>query len=1050
MDVFRLRWLNIVLFLALLMQVIPPLGGAAAPYKEDDVRGIENAPTSCVEVSGIIGTDTTWSAADSPYCATGNILVEQDVILTVEPGVTVRFGPTRTLQVDGGLVALGTVTQSITFTSAYTQPQPGDWGGILFTATTIDAVFDGQGAYIAGSGLRYVILEYGGTDHLYVLSGSGNVSDKATIYVEHSTIRHNASGGILLTGEGSYVAHNTITNNTAAYCGAINNAARGSLIYENLITDNTGGWSGGICNSADDVIIRKNTIINNVGNTGGGIRQEYADNTIVSENVIRNNTATYGGGGLYSNSTNTQITHNMIQNNTAPYGGGIHYGDSGQLMFNTIVSNTSSTNAGGIYLNGAYESVIWKNTLQFNQGYALYNGHPSTSPHVDARYNYWGTSDDATIQTLIYDWFDDGTKSIVDYAPILTAPYTSLQSVSLTGPITGVLNTAQAFTATVMPITTTLPITYTWQATGQTPITHTGATTSTVAFTWSISGTKIISVTATNGGGTAIATHAIAILVTVQPPSVPGVIYVDADAPGSIHDGSSWATAYTTVQSALTVAVYSDEIWVAEGVYYPDEGAGQTNNIRESTFTLKEGVALYGGFVGTETIRGQRDWTAHPTILSGDIDANDWNTDTNQIAETWNDIVGANAYHVVTSSYVTETARIDGFVITAGNAVAAGNFPHEVGGGIYNSGDGSPTLVNIIFSGNQAIDGGGIFNTEGNSILNNVIFRGNSALLGDGGGISNVLGNCSLTDVTFDNNQAAYFGGGIANFDTLSLTNVTFDNNQARDGGGIYDNGNHSVLINVAFNDNYATGYGGGIYNDSGNPILINSVFNANDANYGGGLANSSSSPVLTNATFNGNQANQGGGIFNDSYSTPELINSILWGNTASTGAQIYNDGTSIATVTYSDVENGYTGNGNLNVNPLFVDASNNDLRLQTDSPAIDAGNSTVVTVTTDLDGNPRVVGSTVDMGAYEVQMQITGTYQVYHPEFLADFYGYDATIHLHNPNPMPATAVLSFSRVSLRPMTKALARVPVISLLLIRKVPRLKRHWICLIQVAR
>ena len=85
------------------------------------------------------------------------------------------------------------------------------------------------------------------------------------------------------------------------------------------------------------------------------------------------------------------------------------------------------------------------------------------------------------------------------------------------------------------------------------------------------------------------------------------VIYVDKDAPGPAHNGLSWTTAYTDVQQVLTTAISGTEIWVAEGVYYP--GVDVT-----STFMLTNGVTLYGGFAGTETLRAQRDWTAHVTV----------------------------------------------------------------------------------------------------------------------------------------------------------------------------------------------------------------------------------------------------------------------------------------------------------------------------------------------------------------------------------------------------------------------------------------------------
>jgi len=175
----------------------------------------------------------------------------------------------------------------------------------------------------------------------------------------------------------------------------------------------------------------------------------------------------------------------------------------------------------------------------------------------------------------------------------------------------------------------------------------------------------------------------------------PGVLYAAPTAQGS-GNCSSWDNA-CTLQSALASAVSGDEIWVKAGVHYP----GAAGN-REATFTLKNGVALYGGFAGNETSRDQRDPQANPTILSGDIDQNDVNTDGNFIAETWNDIQGENAYHVVTGNWADNTAVLDGFIITAGQA--NGSYPHSYGGGMYNNWS-NPTLSNVTFSGNLAASG---------------------------------------------------------------------------------------------------------------------------------------------------------------------------------------------------------------------------------------------------------------------------------------------------------------------------------------------------------
>ncbi|MBN2391583.1 MAG: hypothetical protein JXR84_12735 [Anaerolineae bacterium] len=485
------------------------------------------------------------------------------------------------------------------------------------------------------------------------------------------------------------------------------------------------------------------------------------------------------------------------------------------------------------------------------------------------------------------------------------------------------------------------------------------------------------------------------VLATPQAVSADGtVIYVDQDAPGPTHDGTSWTTAYSTLQDALDYTnVYSTtayEIWIAEGVYYPDEGGSHVSNAVTETFRIPwNNVELYGGFVATETMRTQRDWTAHPTILSGDIDSNDTNTDGNFIAETWNDIQGDNAYHVlylggVYGHSITETTVIDGFIVTGGyaNGISPLHEEDKVGGGYYSAilttsnVVCSPMLTNLIFSGNRASQsGGGMYNfaNDGDSspTLTNVTFSGNYADFGGGmynGGIDFGRGNPTLTNVTFSGNQA-YRGGGMSN-------------------GGSGRGFANPVLLNVTFIDNSAGSYGGGMYNIGyesdtyhgvSSPMLTNVIFSGNQAANGAGMFNwgnnGTSSPALTNVTFSDNSAtNIGGGIYNyvdgvEGVSSPTLVNCILWDNTAATGPQVYNSGTATLTVTYSDVEwpsGTYTGTGNLNVAPQFVEPVTGNYRLQANSPAIDAGDpNRLACPAVDLDGALRD-DLRCDIGAFE------------------------------------------------------------------------------------
>ncbi len=223
-----------------------------------------------------------------------------------------------------------------------------------------------------------------------------------------------------------------------------------------------------------------------------------------------------------------------------------------------------------------------------------------------------------------------------------------------------------------------------------------------------------------------------------------GILHVDFSASGT-GDGSSWNNAFPDLQDALAAAESGEEIWVASGMYTP----GTT---RDSSFVLKHGVAVYGGFNGTEAYRFQRNWRANTTVLSGEI--GDFSTKLD------------NTYHVVmtASTYehpVDETTILDGFTIMGGYANVDAN-QMEKGGGLLNS-YGHPTLVNLNFIDNYALNHGGAIASQYNSeplVIVNSTFSGNGAT-NNAGGIGNlseiVVINSSLIGNTGGN------GGGIVN-----------------------------------------------------------------------------------------------------------------------------------------------------------------------------------------------------------------------------------------------------------------------------------------------
>ena len=412
-------------------------------------------------------------------------------------------------------------------------------------------------------------------------------------------------------------------------------------------------------------------------------------------------------------------------------------------------------------------------------------------------------------------------------------------------------------------------------------------------------------------------------------------IYVKKDAAGN-NNGQSWADSYTDLQDALATAEEGDEIWVAAGTYKPTDDGD-----RNIGFELKKNVKIYGGFAGNESSLEERDWENNQTILSGDIGEENKGSD--------------NSFTVVLNFDTNKKTVLDGFTITDAKN-DEGN-----GGGIL-SFDGDATFENLIIDNNKAAFGGGMYNDpESNPTLTNITFIGNKAIdntefdiNGNGGGLFNQETNPKLTNITFIDNKSDVVGGGLYNFrSNPSLTNVTFINNSAKFSGGA-------------------------LYNDNSTPEIINNIFYNNSARNGAAILNLEiSNPSIINSTFVNNNGDEGGAIFSDSFAptTVKVVNSILWGNSGAVdGNQITDSAQANTEVKSSIVEGGYEGEGNQDVDPLFVDLENGDFRLQGNSPAINQGDNEEILVETDLDGNTRIINEIVDIGPYEFDQILNGT----------------------------------------------------------------------------
>ncbi|MCK4657889.1 MAG: right-handed parallel beta-helix repeat-containing protein [Phycisphaerae bacterium] len=429
---------------------------------------------------------------------------------------------------------------------------------------------------------------------------------------------------------------------------------------------------------------------------------------------------------------------------------------------------------------------------------------------------------------------------------------------------------------------------------------------------------------------------------------------------------------YTTIQAGINAASNGDEVVVCDGTY---TGANNKN-------------LDFGG--RAITLRSE-------------------NGPENCIIDCQND--GRGLYF---HSGETDASVLDGFTITNGNALN--------GGGIFCYGS-SPTIKNCTITGNVAEDtgqaaralGGGVFCDLGSSptIINCAITENRAeAHFGCGGGVACWDSNPLITECTIAQNTAVKtspdynlsVGGGIFCDDSSpSIVGCTISDNTAEGnkGGGVYcEYGSYPSIINCEVSRNSAVSLGGGIccfYCDLSNLTVTNCTITRNEAgNWGGAVSAENSSLSITNCTIAYNTTGStGGGVMCWSNSSMTISNCILWADIPN---EIHDAGGDIQ-VTYSDVQGGWPGEGNIDLDPLFRDVDNDDYRLLALSPCIDAANNMAVPedvadldedddieerTPLDLDYNPRFVDTPppggigvpspdyleiVDMGAYEFHL---------------------------------------------------------------------------------
>jgi Secretion system C-terminal sorting domain len=423
-------------------------------------------------------------------------------------------------------------------------------------------------------------------------------------------------------------------------------------------------------------------------------------------------------------------------------------------------------------------------------------------------------------------------------------------------------------------------------------------------------------------------------------------IYVNTNAIGA-NNGTSWANAYTSLGTALSVATSGTQIWVAVGTYKPDRdslGNLVPSNNRNKTFFLPNGVLIYGGFSGSETNLSQRNVAPNLTILSGDIGVANDSTD--------------NIYHVLFARNLTTATRLDAFTITLGRS-------NRSGGGLdMNNCDMNLTIANCVFS-NHSIEYGGngaaiyclksglnvetttfqnnkadeyagaIFCPTGSTTLSlnlmNCNFIKNTAFSGGAivAAIKIKANGCDFTKNAaygiFDGTRIGGKGGAVLSQYDMDLTNCNFYNNSVVAtsssfnlyGGAICQLTGHLTLNQCGFLSNftYATSSsltfanGGAVYTEGGGDCTVSGcLFYGNYAEaqtgvFGAGLSCKNKNTAMTNSVFDNNEANcpasalsSFGGGFSAIYTNSNIINGTFTNNKAGLGGGISTTGASNTT----------------------------------------------------------------------------------------------------------------------------------------------------------
>jgi hypothetical protein len=886
---------------------------------------IEKQVIGQTNVSGVISTNTTWTKINSPYIVTNSIIVSNGILLTIEPGVSIKFNLGKSLQVDGTIFARGTLQDSIYFTSNANSPTNGDWSNISFTNNSVSATFDINSNYVGGNILEYCKIEYAGSNSSDAINinGSGLV---IAPFINNCKIINNKAAGIYISYGSPKISNCTIEANNSGISiqrdnsnpSILNNfiskninggielgvVIGGALIKNNILIENGSGITGYIWSYDSPISIQENKILLN---KNAGINFSTIRGSVeIIKNIIADNIGPgisfNGWSAMNPNLTSNQFIGNGASSNNAfyqkfgsdaneaRYGGGI-------FKKNLFAKNLSKKNV--IFIDGSQSTFFDScNFSSNNSQFLLYNNNISGST-ITSKNNWWESNKDSLIQTRIYDFNDDASKGVIDYLPYRN-------SLNINAPISPTLNVVKKISGNSVVVS--------WVPNLES----------------NVSGYKIY-----YKNFTGYSFQNVIDVGNITSYTLPANI--------SINDTIA-VTSYNSNYSGTNNQINGFESWYSIANAPPNNISNLTANSASHKIKLGWAASLSLG-VNNYKIYRSTDGTNFNFLNSTIINSY---TDTGLVAYTkfyyrvasfdsldvsYNNYGLESSQSEIISAIPTNRSYVDSIIGSDLNGIGSIEKPYaKVSTAVANSVSGDSVLI-----------GKGTY-LDNINLTNKVVnFIGIN-------GTGNVLIKPLLQGVSIINIS----NGGNSTFKGISFANVTSNNA----GAAVYFTKSSPSFESCVFRNNAGTL--GVIASDAGTFTMNNCIAYANTSNQFFNITTSVSSPAIINHfTYSNNN-----GSFLSSSLIGNLINiknSILWNTTNLPYTGTINIQNSI-------VKGGFSGNtSNLNFSPVFVDSVKNDFHLASYSPAIALGLINTG-VTQDYEGNSRSLplGSLPDAGAFE------------------------------------------------------------------------------------